>query len=124
MFLQAIGKHAWAVADGPSISRADAELARDRAFAELAQDLFRSRWQRATPRERNYLAALANAGGRGRTAEVAAAAGFPSPSAAGPVREQLIEKGTVYPPRRGEIAFTVPQFDRFVLDHLARTAPE
>lgn len=123
MFLQAIGKHAWAIAAGPTIDVDDARAAEEVAFEELARDLFASRWQRASPRQRDYLAAIARAGGSARTADAAAAAGFPTPSAASPVREELIDKGTIYPPRRGEIAFTVPQFDRFILRHLDSTAP-
>lgn len=121
MFLQAIGKHAWSVADGPEISMADVENAEQAAFAELSRDLFRSRWQRATARQRDYLAAIARVGGRTKSSAAALAAGFPTPAAAGPVREELIDKGMVFPPRRGEIAFTVPQFERFVNEHLERT---
>ena len=121
MFLQALGKHSWAAADGPVITLADVRAGEQVAFAELSSDLFRSRWQRATRRQRDYLVALARAGGRARSAATAEAAGFKGAGAAGAVREELIDKGLVYPPRRGEIAFTVPQFDRFVLEHVART---
>ena len=119
MFLQALGKHSWAAAASPVITLPDVLTGEDVAFKELSTDLFRSRWQRATRRQRDYLVALAEAGGRARSAGTAEAAGFRGPGAAGAVREELIEKGIVYPPRRGEIAFTVPQFDRFVLEHVA-----
>ena len=119
MFLQAVGKHAWAVATGPEISAADVDAAETAAFAELSHDLFRSRWQRATPRQRDYLSALATHGGRAKSATVALDAGFASAAAAGAVREELIDKGIVYPPERGLIAFTVPQFERFVSGHVA-----
>lgn len=94
------------------------------AFAELSLDLFRARWQRATPRQRDYLTAIADAGGKARSADAAERAGFASAGAASPVREELIDKGIVFPPARGEIAFTVPQFDRFIREHLERTRDE
>ena len=121
MFLQSIGKHAWAHAAGPAITRADVEAARHPAMRELATDLFTARWQRATPRQQEYIAALARHGGLGAAGEVATGAGFRSSVEASPVREELILKGIVYPPRRGQIAFTVPKFDEFVLAHLERT---
>lgn len=37
-----------------------------------------------------------------------------------PVRANLIRKGMVYSPAHGEIAFTVPLFDEFMM----RTVPE
>jgi hypothetical protein len=125
MFLQAIGKHAWANARGPAITVEDVTAAEPAAFEELSQGLFRARWQRATPRQRDYLVAIAGAGGRTRSAAAAEAAGYSRPATASPVREELIDKGIVYPPARGEIAFTVPQFDRFIREHLDRdTADE
>lgn len=121
MFLQAVGKHAWTAATAPTIAVADVEAGERTAFAELSRGLFRSRWQRATSRQRDYLVAIARAGGRSGTAEMAAAAGFKDAAGASVVREQLIDKGIIYPPRRGEIAFTVPQFDRFIIEHLEST---
>lgn len=35
----------------------------------------------------------------------------------GPVRSRLIDKGLLYTPEYGYAAFTVPQFDRYVLRH-------
>lgn len=119
MFLQSIGKHAWAVATAPVITAADVQAAGPRALAELATDLFTSRWQRATRRQRRYIAALAEAGGHAASGAVAEAAGFAGTAAASPIREELIARGIVYPPERGFVAFTVPKFDRFVRDYLS-----
>ena len=33
----------------------------------------------------------------------------------GPVRAQLIRKGMIYSPAHGELAFTVPLFDEFMV---------
>lgn len=119
MFLQSIGKHAWQHATPPRIEQADVRAGREAAMGELAADLFTARWQRATPRQRDYIASIARQGGHTETAMAATGAGYRSSGNAGPVRDELILKGIIYPPRRGEIAFTVPHFDRFVLDHLA-----
>ena len=40
------------------------------------------------------------------------------------LREQLIEEGDVYAPKRGQLAMAVPLFNRFVLSHYERTRPE
>ena len=32
----------------------------------------------------------------------------------GPLRAQLIHKGFIYAPQRGTVAFTVPQFDKYL----------
>jgi hypothetical protein len=116
MMLQAIGKHTWAHASGPRVDEADVAAAEQDAFDELSQELFRSRWQRATPRQRDYLAAIAVHGHSARSAEAARLASFASAQAAGPTRDELIAKGLVYAPRRGTVSFTVPQFDRFIRD--------
>ena len=118
MFLQSIGKHAWAQASPPRVTLSDVEAAREPAMRELAADLFTSRWQRATPRQREYVASLARLGGTGASGEVATGARFRSSVDASPVREELILKGIVYPPRRGQLAFTVPKFHEFVCAHL------
>lgn len=41
-------------------------------------------------------------------------------SSLGPVRAKLIRKGMVYSPAHGELAFTVPLFDEFMI----RAIPE
>jgi hypothetical protein len=64
--------------------------------------------------------ALARLGGTAATGEVAAAAGYRSSTEASPVREELIGKGIIYAPRRGRLAFTVPKFEQFTLEHLER----
>jgi len=121
--LQAIGKRAWNLAEGDRITLADARAAEDAAFDDLARELFLARWQRATPRERDYLAALASIGSECTSAEAAHAAGFPSTTAAGPAREQLIAKGLLWAPERGRVAFTMPLFERFVRERTDHELP-
>jgi hypothetical protein len=120
MFLQSIGKHAWAHATAPTITAADVAAAEGPAMRELADDLFTSRWQRATRRQRDYIAAIARAGGQAASGAAAVGAGYPSSAEASPVRDELIGKGIIYAPQRGRLAFTVPKFDRFVMAYLER----
>jgi hypothetical protein len=121
VFLQAHGKHAWDRAQAPDvITLADVEAARPRALAELDTELFLSRVQRTTPRERVYLAAMADLGdGWQATGEVARRAGYQTTQQVGPLRQGLIDKGLIYAPDHGKVAYTVPHFG----DFMRRTHP-
>ncbi|MDW5594799.1 ATP-binding protein [Conexibacter stalactiti] len=125
MLLQAIGKHAWNRASGDRITLTDVRAAEHDAFDDLSRELFLARWQRATPRERDYLVAIATVGEPCSSAAAAHAAGFADSTAASVSRNQLIAKGLLWAPERGRIAFTMPLFDRFVLarDEHEPTAP-
>jgi AAA ATPase domain len=123
MLLQAIGKHAWNRAAEDRIVLTDVIAAEDDAFADLSRELFLARWQRATPRERDYLAAIAHVGSSCSSAEAARLAGFPSTTAAGPSRDRLIAKGLLWAPERGQISFTMPLFERFVLERAEHELP-
>ena len=63
-FVQAYGKVAWDVAPRSPITADDVRVAAPEAEAELAVGFFGSRYERATPAEREYLRAMADAGGR------------------------------------------------------------
>lgn len=41
----------------------------------------------------------------------------------GPVRANLIKKGMIYSPAHGEMAFTVPLFDEFMLREIPEFQP-
>ena len=64
------------------------------------------------PRMKRALAALG--AGVHRSGDVSAKLGVESNSV-GPVRDDLIKKGVIYSPRHGDVAFTVPLFDEFML---------
>ena len=59
-FVQAYGKVAWDVAPRSPITAADVAVAAPEAEAELAVGFFGSRYERATPAEREYLRAMAD----------------------------------------------------------------
>ena len=50
------------------------------------------------------------------TADVAAALGK-KPQSLSPARDALLKKGLIYSGERGRIAFTVPHFGRYLLEH-------
>ena len=58
-FVQAYGKAAWDAAVRSPITAADVKMAAPEAEAELAVGFFGSRYERATPAEREYLRAMA-----------------------------------------------------------------
>ncbi len=120
-FVQAYGKAAWDVAPQSPITAADVEVAAPQAEAELAVGFFGSRYERATPAEREYMRAMADVGeqsddGAVPTSAVAELLGR-KPQSLSPARDALIKKGLVYSGERGRIAFTVPHFGRYLRQH-------
>ena len=119
-FVQAYGKVTWDVAAASPITAADVAMAAPVAEAELAVGFFGSRYDRATPAEREYMHAMAELGGPAgaavSTSEVAVSLGR-KPASLSPARDSLIKKGLVFSAERGQIAFTVPHFGRYLLSH-------
>jgi hypothetical protein len=115
-FLQAIGKHVWDAARTDVINADDVEIGLAAARREVDDGLYRSRWERATPAQRDVMRALAHLGGEepAPVAEIAVAAGKTRTSDISAARVELIKKGLVYAPERGLLAFTVPGMHEFV----------
>ncbi len=114
-FLQEYGKIAWDEARESPVSRLAVESIRPLVEAKLDESFFRVRADRATDLELRYLFAMAELGpAPHRAAEVAERINRTSQQA-GPIRSRLIEKGLLYTPGHGYAAFTVPQFDRYML---------
>jgi hypothetical protein len=101
-------------------------VAAPEAERELAVGFFGSRYERATPGEREYLRAMADAASAlsdsGElldeiesvpTADVAGVLGK-KPQSLSPARDALLKKGLIYSGERGRIAFTVPHFGAFL----------
>lgn len=117
-FIQEWGFQAWNLADCSPIDEKDALAAGPAAIKRLDEGFFRVRFDRLTPKEREYVLAMASLGkGPYRSADVAAALGEPA-TGLGPRRAAIIRKGMIYSPAHGDIAFTVPLFE----DFLARIA--
>ncbi len=117
-FVQSYGKVAWDAAPSSPITAGEVKVGAPEAEAELAVGFFGSRYERATPAERDYMRAMAILGGNSGdgpvpTAEVAEHLGR-KPSSLSPARDGLIKKGLVFAGERGSVAFTVPHFGRFL----------
>ena len=113
-FLQEWGYQSWNIAAGSPIELADVIKADAQAMQRLDNGFFKVRFDRLTPREREYVIAMAKLGaGPYRSSDVADALGANSQSL-GPRRSQIISKGMIYSPSHGDIAFTVPMFNEYL----------
>ncbi len=118
-FVQAYGKATWDHAPRSPVTQADVRVAAPEAEAELAVGFFGSRYERATPAEREYMRAMAalstmdTEGEAVATAEVAKSLER-RPASLSPARDALIKKGLIYSGERGTVAFTVPHFGRYL----------
>jgi hypothetical protein len=123
-FIQEYGRAAWDASPSPQIGRRVVEEVRGLVEAKLDAGFFRVRAERAAPHELRYLRAMASLGpGPCKASEVAAVLGVSSARVA-PTRSRLIEKGLLYTPSYGLAAFTVPQFDRYLLRNYAQSQSE
>ncbi len=119
-FLQEWGYHAWNLASAPTIDVDIVDQTNGVAIAKLDESFFRVRFDRLTPREKEYMRALAGLGpGPHRSGDIAERLDVRVESIA-PLRGGLIRKGMIYSPAHGDTAFTVPLFDEFML----RTMPD
>jgi len=119
-FLQEWGSQCWNVAMESPIGVDAVERASQLAIASLDASFFRVRFDRLTPREKEYLRAMAELGSKPqRSGDIAQLLGTTSERVA-PLRASLISKGMVFSPQHGDTAFTVPLFDAF----MKRTMPE
>jgi DNA-binding CsgD family transcriptional regulator len=113
-FLQEWGYHVWNHAVGSPVWAADVQAVSPLVLAALDRDFFRVRLDRLTPKEREYLRAMADLGpGPHRSGDIAAQLGVKVETVA-PRRSTLIRKGMIYSPAHGDTAFTVPLFDQFL----------
>ena len=101
------------------ITADDVRVATPDAEAELAVGFFGSRYERATPAEREYLRGMAEASDgqddadQVNTAKVAEVLDRKAQSLS-PARDALMKKGLIYSAERGKVAFTVPHFGRYL----------
>lgn len=113
-FLQEWGFQSWNTADKSPIDERDIESATKDALKRLDDGFFQVRFDRLTPKEREYVVAMSQLGkGPYRSSEVADRLGEP-PNKLGPRRAQIIAKGMIYSPQYGDIDFTVPMFDDYL----------
>jgi len=118
-FLQEWGHQSWNIATGDTITLQDARRAEANTLKRLDDGFFKVRFDRLTLKEREYVIAMAKLGnGPYRSSDVADSLGETMQSL-GPRRAQIISKGMIYSPSHGDIAFTVPMFNEYLLRNLA-----
>lgn len=114
-FIQEWGYQAWNLAPASPISMDIVRAASQTVTPRLDQNFFRVRFDRLTPGEKKFLRAMAELGpGPHRTGDIAQVLGV-EVTGLGPVRARLIKKGMIYSPAHGDMAFTVPLFDEFMI---------
>jgi hypothetical protein len=119
-FVQEWGYQAWNLADRSPITMRVIKRATATVIPRLDQNFFRVRYDRLRPSEKKLLRAMAELGpGDHRTSDVAEILKV-KVTGLGPVRAKLIKKGMIYSPAHGDMAFTVPLFDEFMI----RAIPE
>ena len=113
-FLQEWGYQAWNLAKKSPIDLSTVKQATKTSIERLDESFFRVRFDRLTPREKEYLYALAVLGkGKQRSGEIADKLHVNAQSIA-PIRNSLIKKGMIYSPAHGDTEFTVPLFEDFM----------
>jgi AAA ATPase domain len=114
-FIQEWGYQSWNRATTSPITLETVLVATATVIPRLDENFFRVRFDRLTPSEKRFLRAMAEMGpGAHRTSDIAEILGVKVMSV-GPVRAKLIKKGMIYSPAHGDMDFTVPLFDQFML---------
>ncbi len=119
-FIQEWGYQAWNHAEGSAIVLSDVQKTTKLVIARLDANFFRVRFDRLTPSEKRYLRAMAQLGPEAhRSGDIAEMLGVKLSTVA-PTRANLINKGMIYSPTYGDMAFSVPLFD----EYMRRAMPE
>lgn len=122
-FIQEWGYQSWNIAAASPITLQTVQDATPEVIRRLDKNFFRVRFDRLTPGEKNFLRAMAYLGpGSHRTGDIATALGLTA-KGIGPVRSKLIKKGMIYSPAHGDMAFTVPLFDEFMIRAIPEFTP-
>lgn len=113
-FLQEYGKQVWGFIKGDKIDINSVREAYSVFEKSLDESFFKVRYDRATPKEKEFMLAMADCGELPCTMAQIAANMKTNVSSISPVRGQLIYKGFIYSPGYGEVDFTVPQFKQYL----------
>lgn len=117
--IQVLGHHAWRASHGHErIEPGHARAALSEAQRDLSTGLYASRWNDASPKERDYLAALARLPEGSGGGDVARALDQPT-SKVSYLRDRLIKKGTLFP-ERGALRFLVPGMGLWIREEAER----
>lgn len=121
--VQLWGDAMWAAAGSPDpdgvIGAGAFESARESVNNDM-EALYRARWSKASPREREVLTVMATLGGNEvARASIAEHLGVASGSL-GVVRQSLLDKGIIQIAGHGLLSFSAPGFSEHVLSHSSR----
>jgi nucleoside-triphosphatase THEP1 len=117
-FIQEWGHKCWNISQNKIIDEKEVKEAEMAVEKHLDENFFRVRFDRLTPKEKEYLGALAKMGpGPHPSGNIAKAFDAKTQQFA-KLRDGLIKKGMIYSPSFGETEFTVPLFDKFMIREL------
>ncbi|MDL5054786.1 ATP-binding protein [Oscillatoria laete-virens NRMC-F 0139] len=114
-FIQEWGYQSWNRAEVSPITLQVVQEATPTVIQRLDEGFFRVRFDRLTPGEKKFLRAMAGLAPAARHSSDIAEALDVKINSIGPARAKLIQKGMIYSPAHGDMAFTVPLFDEFML---------
>lgn len=115
-FLQEYGQQAWKYVDKEThiLTQVGAKAAQSDFINALDEGFFKVRHDRASEKELEFMRAMVQCGELPCQTKQVAQLMHSSYNRIAPIRAQLIHKGFIYATNRGEISFTVPQFDRYL----------
>ncbi|MCU1480813.1 MAG: hypothetical protein JWQ19_1599 [Subtercola sp.] len=114
-FIQAYGSYIWAARATNLITLDDVEIGVEAARAEIDRGLYQSRWERSSPTQQAFMAAMAlDAGDPSAMSDLVVRLGKRSTTDISVNRRDLIRSGLIFTPQRGVVAFTVPGMDDFI----------
>ncbi|MDF2873764.1 MAG: hypothetical protein K0R22_447 [Sporomusa sp.] len=113
-FLQEYGKQVWAFIKSNIIDITSVREAYPSFEKSLDDSFYKVRYDRATPKEKEFMHAMVECGSLPCTIAQIATKMNTSVNSISPLRGQLIYKGFIYAPGYGEVDFTVPQFNQYL----------
>jgi AAA ATPase domain len=113
-FLQEWSSKVWDTAQGPKITKHDVVNTYAETLASLDEGFFRVRLDRLTPKETEFVTAMAGLGDGPYALSDIARVLDKKLSSLGPVRANAISKGMIYSTEHGYLDFSVPLFADFM----------
>ncbi len=114
-FIQEWGYQCWKHAPTQVITPEVVLTATSHVAKRLDANFFRVRFDRLTRGEKRFMRVMADLGPESQRLSAIAGKLARQASSLSPTRAKLITKGMIYSPAHGDIAFTVPLFDEFML---------